>query len=601
MKTLLVLFFAVISSTFAQYIEERTTEQNFEHSEIFFKSHFLNPFGLHSFKDVSAGLIDHPFLNLKINPANIPDLTGSDILLYLDFRGDRTEASYFADYPVSPAYYGRDWYPGWYPIDRRWLTITRTEPEPVVSFGLLFNPLNDITKNFYIGGTYQFIRSNEKFYELPYSIYRYNYYYDAFGAREGDVAEVPIIDRYSGRDEMTINGHLFSFFTGYEFFKDFRLGFAFNGILHTRDGGYKNSYLDEYGDTQNWKWNSLNSQEREQNYEHLDFSIGANYKLSPSFLIGIKGGYLKGKTDQRYEASNMHSYQNNSPDISSNWYLSFSEGETKQNWNQDGNTTYLGFNFTINYKDGKQLSGYYVYNKTKIDFTNNSSITDTSHYSNRWEYDSKWFQHRGHSAALDIRTGSGTRDKTSHEGMVSFKWKLNEKTTLTTGVYFSLLITDVISTEPASVYRSSFYRTINWENVTYQNYRRLIEDKTLVWEYNSSLTSIQIPLLFNFKINDTWGIDLGISRIVNAWNIKDVTTAYFNKRERTDDDSTKVETNFGERYKMPDEKISEDFLKFMTSLNVNISKDFKTRIMFEPEFDPTIRVAQWWLAFEARF
>src|SRR3990172_12717568 len=84
---------------FAQYYGERTTEQNFEQSQLYFNSYFLNPFGIYNFKDVAAGLIDDYFLNLQVNPANVPVLEkDKDIYLYLDFRGDRTEAPVVENY-----------------------------------------------------------------------------------------------------------------------------------------------------------------------------------------------------------------------------------------------------------------------------------------------------------------------------------------------------------------------------------------------------------------------------------------------------------------------------------------------------------------------
>ena len=75
----------------AQYWGERTTEQSFEQSELYFTSHFLNTFGIYRYKDVAPGLINDPFLNLYINPANIPSFDEKEMMIYLDFRGDRTE------------------------------------------------------------------------------------------------------------------------------------------------------------------------------------------------------------------------------------------------------------------------------------------------------------------------------------------------------------------------------------------------------------------------------------------------------------------------------------------------------------------------------
>ena len=104
-KKLFYILILVPNILFAQYYGERTTEQSFEESKIYFNSNFLNTFGIYNFKDVAAGLIDDYFLNLKVNPANLPVMgNDKDIYLYLDFRGDRTETPIVKTY-IMPAYY----------------------------------------------------------------------------------------------------------------------------------------------------------------------------------------------------------------------------------------------------------------------------------------------------------------------------------------------------------------------------------------------------------------------------------------------------------------------------------------------------------------
>jgi cation diffusion facilitator CzcD-associated flavoprotein CzcO len=63
----------------------------------------------------------------------------------------------------------------------------------------------------------------------------------------------------------------------------------------------------------------------------------------------------------------------------------------------------------------------------------------------------------------------------------------------------------------------------------------------------------------------------------------------------------KEETNFGERYTQPDERFSDDFFDVITSFHVNLSEDFTTRIILDPEFEDTFRIDQWWLSFNAGF
>lgn len=197
MKTfILIVFFQTF--LLSQYFNERNSEQNFEQSEIYFRSHFLNPYGLINFKKIAAGYFNDPFLNLYLNPATVLDIGKEDILIYLDFRGDRTKLSIRDDY-VIPLYTSASFY---YPeIDSRWFTVTRSEPEPIVSLGVLTRLFSSFTDNLFFAVTYQLINRQENFYSLPYDIYYPLYYYDNFGIRLQGITEIPRIDRYYGKDD----------------------------------------------------------------------------------------------------------------------------------------------------------------------------------------------------------------------------------------------------------------------------------------------------------------------------------------------------------------------------------------------------------------
>ncbi len=147
----------------AQYWNERTTEHNFEQSSMFFKSHFLNPFGIKHLKDISVGFIDDPFLNIQLNPGMMPKLKNGSTEIYLDFRGDRTESNLVSGY-VVPMYF--DYY--YRPLpDYRQITESRDESEPIFSIGIITYPMDD---NFYIGGTFQYLNSKDKFYAPSFGI-----------------------------------------------------------------------------------------------------------------------------------------------------------------------------------------------------------------------------------------------------------------------------------------------------------------------------------------------------------------------------------------------------------------------------------------------
>lgn len=583
----------------AQYYGERTTEQSFEQSELYFKSHFLNTYGIYQYKDVAPGLFDDSFLNLYINPANFQYSDSASTLLYIDFRGDRTEEPILQN-NYSPWFGYRSPYFYCIPPDPRWLTKTRSEPEPIFSFGLITSPLPEVTKNLMFGFTYQLIHKEEPYYSTPYSIYNSRYGFDSFGAKV--LEDVPIEDRYSGSDEMSNEGHLYSAFLGYQLSDDLNFGIGMNGVMHSRDGKYGDSYNDEYGNTDNRQWSNSSWQEREQEYDHFDVNFGINYKLTSKLNVGVKAGQLKGDADQTYISTNSYFSQYNTPNVSEEWSQYFSEGETKQKWKHEGNTNYIGFNFKRQVSSQKTLSGYYRFSYADIDVTTNSSIVDTSYNSSRWVsyYDSTVRTHAGQSSTSDIRTGFGKRKKYIHQAMLNYKWQLTPVTTITTGIYAYKNDAEVEISEPALVRRYSEYQSDENGITQYWDLRILKEDKQLEWRYKSKEWSLQIPIILNFNFSDHWGMMLGVNRILETWKIEDQTTAYFKYRERNEDGVILTENNFGERYTQPTEHISEDFTDIITGFNVAVAPEFKIRLLIDPEFENEFRIAQWWLGFEAK-
>lgn len=147
--------------------------------------------------------------------------------------------------------------------------------------------------------------------------------------------------------------------------------------------------------------------------------------------------------------------------------------------------------------------------------------------------------------------------------------------------------------------RKSEYNYV-YKNTSNNNYFELFEDKELLWEYKAITWSLQIPIVFNFRLNEKFEIITGLNRIINGWHIEDKTTAYFTKRQKNDNGAITTETNFGESYTQPKENITEDFTKLLAGLVVSLSKSFKVSVLVYPEFDNPVaffRLAQWWLEF----
>lgn len=591
-KCILVAMLLLLPSILtAQYWNERTTEHNFEQSDMFFKSQYLNPFGMNHLKDISVGFIDDPFLNIQLNPAMMPKLKNGSTEIYLDFRGDRTESALVSGYSV-PAYYDYG-----YSImpDYRQITETRSESEPIFSIGVITYPFE---KNFYIGGTFQYLHSKDNFYSPTFSIYSNNFYTDALSSEMKSSADVPIIDRYAGIDEMVQKGILFTAFSGYKISNNFSLGIQFNTVGFDRNGEYLNQNNDDYGNVDNYISNSRDFKSRTQDYNHTDISLGLAYKYDDSFTIGAKAGILDGDVKQDHITQNSYMYQNHEPNVSPEWYYHMSDYNSSQSWNHTGNTKYFGINFSKLVKNNV-LSGYYRYSSTNIDASSTSSLIDSSFSSNRWlEYNSSIYgTSRYNSINSDIRNGIGDRNSNKHEGMFNVKWALTENTNVYTGFYFSKNNSTIENVETALYKRQSDYE--NTGSYARSEYQELDEDKKLTWNYENTHTSFQIPVIFDFAISNKFGIMLGISRVFNDWNIKSKTDVYLFSRKNNDDGIIKEEKNFIERYTEPTDTYTEDYTDVFTKFNVNVTEQLQVNLLINPEFEDTFRIAQWWLSFRA--
>ena len=592
-----VLLFGLLisSASHSQYWGERATEQSFETSALHFQSHFLNTYGLRHFRDVAPGLIDDPFLNLHLNPANLPRITDGNSLFYFDFRGDRTEATIIDHYYHAPYDYL-----GWRP-DPRWYSTTREEPEPAFSLGVLAYPLRDPLKKLLLGGTYQVIYKEEPFYRLPTWIYNARYGYDAFGAVEAEGAQdVPIQDRYYGEDELSTEAHLFSAFTGYPASDRIDLGVGVNTVTHSREGSYINHRTDEYGQTNDWDWERLQEHSRAQDYHHFDINVGIRSALADGWSAGLKVGRLSGDVDQSYTSIDSYGYACGDSLQDRNWYNSRSHSTTLQEWNRDGNAWYGNLNVNLDMEDGKHLSGYYRVRNSDIDLTNSSTITGSGRYDSQYwyTYDSYLVDYHGGWTMTDNRHGTGNRDQHTKEGRFAFAWEISPKMQVCVAPLYKLDTVDLRSSEPVTADRLSWYHHSRNDTTQYARDYGLNEIKQLEWRYDSERRTIQIPVVLHLRAHEHLRLVLGVNKTLNRWKISDETTAYFTRRERIEDGEIKIETDFGERYRLPDRKITEDYTALLSSAEIILSPQFQIRLTLDPETEREFKINQWWLSFQ---
>lgn len=591
MQKIFFLLFLLPGLLIAQYYGERATEQNFETSELYFTSHYLNTFALQNFKNAAAGLMNDPFMNLYINPASLP-ARDSSALLYMDFRGDRTETPIAESYVMPAVYYTADFirpYP-----DPRWITLARKEPEPVVSAGILAYPFGGIFKNVFFGATYQFIFRQEKYYEMPYWIYNSRLMYDSFGAKAELSRDVPVIDRENGSDKMLTKGSLFSAFAGVRISGNLSLGLSVNGVVHNRKGDYANINNSEYGNTSEYKYSNLFGQARNNDYNHLDYSAGLQYSVNDKLTLGANAGILNGKADQDFTKESRYSYVYKTSGTGPEWSNSFSDSRQSQLWKQDGKTKHFGVNFNYHYSENIHVSGFYRYSRSDINLINSSVIIDTSYYSYKWAS-----VYTGNSGASDVRTGKGSRNYTVNEAMLSVFWQLSRRSNITVGLYANNTGKKNMSTEPAAVRRMSSY-VYNAGNPNQNYFNSVNEIKTLEWTHEANSFTVQIPVILNLQASDAISIMLALNRILNNWDITESTTAYFDVRQRTEGGETNTERNFGERYIQPSQLITENNTAFAAGVNVSISPQFQVNLLMDPEFSHGFMLAQWWIGFRAK-
>lgn len=599
MKKFITLILLFSSLSLAQYNNERSTEQSFENSNMFFNSTFVNTFGINSFKDVFPGLLKDPFMDAFLNPANIPDLGDNDMMVYLDFTGDREEANIINNYPY-PHYYLSDM--SYAPtLDPRWLNSSRNEPSPLATLGLITYPLGKEYKNLVVGATYQLIYKEDRFYSVPYWIYNYSPYYDSFSNTRVGGAEsssMPVIDRYSGEDHMTTDGHLLTTFASYAATENLSFGFGFSGVWHSRNGSYLDQSQDEYGEFNRSEWANMQAQERDQKYSHIDLSLGAKYVLTPSANVGLKIGILSGTADQSYSSESAYNYNDDYERELGNWYENMSEAETTQNWKRDGNTKYFGLYFDRKFSQETAMRLYYRFANTSLDITNSSSITDTSYYESNWYYDYDNSQHHylSNSSTFDQRSGNGEKNTDKHEVGLNLNWILQDGIQLAAGVYYKRETTDLVTSEPVITKRYNYYDN-SYTGGSYNSNYRLNEDKRLEWNLNSKYWTVQIPFVLNIEASENLGFMVGLNKKLETWWIKDETVAYFNYREENDNGVYTREENFGERYRQPQSHISETTTDFFAGINVTISDKLKIRLLVDPEWDDAPKFSQWHLSF----
>lgn len=602
MKKIQLLIFVFVlcgSQSSAQYYGERVLEKSFEQTDFFFKPFYINPFGAKGFSSAVPGVIDHPLLNLQINPANTYRDSVLPIYTYIDIRSTSSmmERDYF-DGPMPMLEYSSS-------IDRMYYPPYNFSPrkllEPVLSASLLMQPLKNSLPGFFIGISYQMMLQNDKYYSIPHDIYRSSYGSDYSGRSVTALSEMPVVDKYSGEDNLHQSGHFTSLHLGYELSSTLTIGGKVSYVTFTRDGSYGSTKFSDYiyfPSNSNSSWSNIES--RNQNYKHWDVSGGINYTVSQDVVAGLHAGYIIGDVDQHLNRLDQSLYQYGTVNVDSNWSYSQRYSSSKQQWQHDGTTTYGGFNVLYKISSQQTFSAMYNVQQQQIDLSLGSGITDSSRYSYRNTWSGIVNSYLGYNRLSDKRTGSGSKNGTTHNLGGALRWDLESGIMLNIGMVYQRQTATTVTSE--AVIASSF-STSSSSSTGYgstNSTSELNEDKNLQWTYNTSQTTIQVPVILLLKASSYIDLMFGINRQISDWKIEDATMAVFKFRETSDGTTTDRKSNFAERYTEPTERVSDIKTTLMGGLIISPNDRFNVRFIVTPTivnmpYRDSETEFQWWI------
>jgi hypothetical protein len=601
-KSLLVgLLFFISNTTYGQYFGERVMEKSFEQTDFFFTPTPLMPYGVGGFRSISASLFEDPLSRLAVNPAFFSIDTLKDHYAYLDFRSvsevRSQSTSYY--YPMYDYLVARD--VAYFPYPRYYLN-TRKELEPVFSGAYLTRPLPSLLPRLLAGATYQAVFQDDKYYAIPQDIYRSVLGYDYTGAR-ASAEDLPTVDRYKGNDNIHHIAHMFSFFAAYEVLNNLQVGAKLARTSFNRDGSYGSQNLwDGYYDP-NYKslWGNLES--REQQYRDWDFSAGVRYRFGERDEIGLLFGRLWGNADQGLIRTDTSFYGSGLLGVGTDWSYYNRSGITDQSWNHNGGTTYGGIQLYRALSSSVTLSLLYGFNKQNMDIRLASSISDTSFSSYRYQYnDTSVSQSEGFSRLIDTRSGNGTKSSSVHRFFTSLHWSPHERANVTLGLQLEFQSSETKTDEGVFSRQQSQYSGL-YEQWSYFSYDATLEQKHLLWTFTTDVTTLFIPIVFQWQATDWLDALVGISRTMSSWEINDVTLAVISVRDRQTTSGNEHKENFGERYTMPRERVSDVRTSALVGLTARPSTLFNIRLLVTPnivdDYDGShIQDLRWWLAFQ---
>jgi hypothetical protein len=564
-----------------QYYSDRPLEMSFEQSDFLFKPLTINPLGSESFREASLLTSSQTLAGIQRNPANLQqfdsDSTKSNYL-YLNLGNSRTIQSYnqyYYPFVITP-HRGYFYHPN-----------PRQELSPLLNAAYITR-LPFLNRALTLGASYQLISQGENYYAVPNNIYRNLAGYSLDGTLIAGFEGYDITDRYSGADEMYHEGHSFNLMAAWAINDRLTVGARAGSFIFERDGSVgSNNVWTQRPDCDSY-WKSF--EDRVQEYSHLDLSTGLTYTTTLG-KIGVEAGLLTGIVKQSMirdddSKSDYRHYSNSDFSSYLNWYKS------DQLWDHEGNRIHLGLLWERQISEGLDFRFMYRYSLLVQDLALKSSIESESENEYSYDWSSRLSEGSYFSKMHDLRQGIGERSISANMAGGSLSWDLGRNQRLSLGaIYSSRNHLTETSENVDSFAESESIHTYTTDDGTTTNryYHKTVEDKTINWEYETRLRSIQIPIMYEYAFNDRFEMLLGINRVMNFHKSKNSTLILYHYRERIHNDQTNIQQNTGERITEPRERMSIINTNIIGALTFSPSETFNVQLLAAPGFEKDSR------------
>lgn len=186
-----------------------------------------------------------------------------------------------------------------------------------------------------------------------------------------------------------------------------------------------------------------------------------------------------------------------------------------------------------------------------------------------------------------------------HRLVGSLQWEITPTVKLSIGGQYESRTVETSTTEAILAHRH--YRYTSTGRYPYTYFDSTAESKTLDWNFTSALSRFTIPIFISVRASDVTELLFGLNRSMATWEVDDVTLALIKYRIQATPHGTTRRENFGERYTLPKERVSDIRTTFLAGLTVSPSHVFSIRLLVVPNFvdrmyeGSELSELQWWI------